>query len=804
MRSCRPSNRALSLRLTAAIVTLCLGVPGLALADLTSSGSEPSWAEGAPAGLAAPSSSFTQELVAESKKGVLRATPRQSAAPKAEAFEEVLLQVSVMDAAPQTALVYRRGQEHFVAFTHAAALGLPLAAAAEVPGIPEPVIAGLSVVRADDESLQAEVPLTYFEPQSFRYLRINESKNLSPLPAAWLTYDIYHQPTEGLRALGGTMSMAASHDGVSLLSLWQLNRDPAGTPLLRAATTLQGEQGRYLWQAGDVAAAQQLPVLSNRQLMGLSIRNKELPKEGQKGLGFSGLLPSSGVLSVLADQQLLYRSPALRGAYEVQGLPTLPGETRYQLVLEDGTGIRLLDSFTTNRAITLLEPGDFVYQLSAGAPREQGTLGVSAKYEKTLAVDAFAQYGLDERHNLQAAAYLYRPETWLGGVLRSEWRPGLTSSAGLFRVSSPERSSWLQSVSAEYNSNTFRAGVALSRFGDERGTPVDGFVSENKVFATWHGFNVYVLSGRANGAFGPADFRTTGISQGYSWGRTTLNVGVSRTERTGVKDPAFFSVLLSWSPDVQTRVSANLSTDRSSASASYSPNSTWGLTSEVSRTSNGPVNYNAGGYYNTRWGTLFGNQGSGLNTVGLSGSASLFRGPTGWDGGFSGRQAGDSLLVVDAASPEAELTVESYKRFKADKDGYAVLPVYSGTAQRIELDLFSLPPETTAANSQFLVQTKPYQALLLQFKLQSVGFGLRVVFADNAPVPEGSRVYFGENTTLVSADGEVWLDTAEVPRTLTIQYGPKQFCTVSEPLADAENVCVTHEFTGSRETNTKE
>lgn len=699
-----------------------------------------------------------------------------TAAEKAgDELQELILPAAIHDRAPVAVVVYRRGSQYFVPFTQSKDLGLTHARPTLVPGIPEPVIEALEVTGVEEELLRATVPLTYFAPQRFQYLHANETAPLEPLPAAWVSYNLFHQPTQGLRALGGTVSLVTNIREYSLNAMWLLNREVEGARLLRASTSLEKSLGRTQLTLGDVSISQDLPLLSNRQAIGLQLRSQGRRDSTVGTLQFAGIVPSSGVLSVLANQQLLYRAPASVGTYELKGLPSIAGQTRYEVYFDDGQSVRLLDSLLSQTPVANLPKGAFEYQVSFGAPRLLDSKGQGLEYAKELVLDATATYGWSHLHQVSAQTYLSREETWAGGSVRTEWSPRLSSRIAAHAVSSSKGSGLLTALAAQYSSADFRVGASHAWFNGKEGTR-DGFISESKAFVGYSGLSLTLLQSEHRAEFGPSQYRTFGVSKSMSRGRLSVNFSASNTWRDGVKGKPYVAVMVNWSLDDQTRVSATVSREQTTLSASYQSEQDWGLTAERATHSDYTSN-TINGYYTSALGTWFGSTGAGSNTLGLSGGLAMYKGPVGWGAQPLGRHGGDSLLVVQAGSAQVEVTVEAQQRYKTNKDGLASIPFTSSLPQRVGLDLLTLDPQLTALQTQHLVKTDRGRAHLLTFETAAVGYELSLKRPNGSFVSEGSLAYLPSGTLIVSDEGGLWLEEA-VP-SFKVQLGPNEFCTVT-------------------------
>lgn len=706
---------------------------------------------------------------------------------EATELQELVLPVVLQDRDPVAVVVYRKGSNYFIPYTQAKDLGLPHARAQTVPGVPEPVIEALEVTSVEDELLKGKVPLTYFSHQRLSYLHANESADLEPLPAAWVNYSLFHQPTQGLRSLGGTISLVTNIKDYSLRGLWLLNREVSGSRLLRASTSVETQIGGRQLVLGDIGIAQSLPLLVNRQALGVQVRSHGRRDDSAAGaLGFAGIIPSSGVLSVLANQQLLYRAPASVGTYELKGLPAIAGQTRYEVYFDDGQSVRLLDSLLTQAPVANLPKGAFEYQLSMGAPRLVDSEGTDLAYAKELVFDASATYGLTQLHQLSGQLLLAKDESWAGGALRTEWTPRVSTRVAAHAVSSSSSGSGvLASLSAHYSSADFRVGASQSLFSSNKGTK-DGFLSESKAFMSYNGLSLTLLQSENRTDTGRSKYRTFGLSKSLSYGRLSVNFSASSTWRDGVKGAPYVAVLLNWALNEKATVGATVSRDQHTLTAHYMSEKDWGVTAE--RTSQaGMSSYNFNGFYGTRLGTLFASTGVGSNTFGLSGGVAVYKGPQGVSVQPLGHSSGDSLLVVDTGAERSEVVVESQYRYAADKEGFVSIPFSSSVPQRVSLDLMSLDAELTALETQHLVKTERGRAHLLKFNTVSVGHELVLKRPDGSFVPEGSLAYLPSGKLIVADEGGIWLEES-VP-SFKVQLGPGRFCTVQTTLKATEAMC---------------
>lgn len=701
--------------------------------------------------------------------------------------EELILATSLFDRPPVPVVVLRVGAQYHIPHSQAAALGLVSAPPLEVAELSEPVIPGLVVREVGEDTLVAEVPLAYFKPQLFDLAPSLDTSTLPPVPAAWLNYDIFYQPVAGWRPLGGTLSAAGGYNGWALESLWQFNRDLKAPALTRAATTLRTRYDGQEWSMGDVPVAQGIPLLSNRQALGLQLRSAGSTQAQAPELLLKGDAPSKGVITVLANQQQLYRAVATAGTYEVRGLPALPGEARYTVYFDDGQSVRLVDSFETSSAITLLPEGNYEYRLSAGLPRLRDKTLARMSYENTALVEAEFTYGLSRYHNVASQAYLTKGEQWLGGSLKSEWSPSLHSEVELFTVRSPGNSGALSTVSAHYGRTDFRLGASSSQYSNALGTPKDGFLSEQRVFAGYRGVNAYLLRSAYIEAGRTNRYQTYGLNTSVSLNRASVTLNASQTVRDGRREDPYFAVMFTWEFSRGKAVSTTLTQNKVNAEASYFSKD-WGGSVQLD-SGNGATNAGASGFYNSSVGTLFaavGRSGT-ASTVGLSGGAVLYKVDSGLRFQPTASQQGDSLLVVDAGAPGAQLLVESQRKFVTGPSGHVAVPFNSRVPQRVELDIKSLSDAVFAEEVRHLVQTKPFEALLLKFDTRPMGFAVTLRMPDGSYVPEGSVVHLPDAPTLVAGDGLVWLPGPTAG--LRVQTGKRTFCTVAQVQAEGEHVC---------------
>lgn len=701
--------------------------------------------------------------------------------------EELILGTTVQDRAPVPVVVLKRGDSYYVPFTQAPALGLPGAQPLELPGLPEPVIAGLVALEVGEDTLTAQVPLTYFAAQLFNLNMAIDTAALEPVPAAWVNYDLFYQPLPGLRALGGTVQAAASYNGWSLDALLRMSRNKAEAAVSRTSTTLSTRTGNRVLSVGDVAVAQGIPLLSNRQALGVQVRGQLEGPTRSKELKLSGQAPSSGVVTVMANQQQLYQAVAQAGTYEVRGLPAIPGDTRYTVYFDDGQSVRLLESLETSEALTLLSAGALDYQVSIGIPRVLNNRSSRAEYESTAVLEGSAVYGLSRWHNVAARGYLSEPESWLGGGIRSEWTPRLYTSAQAYLVRAPGNQGVLVMGSGHYSFTDFRVGANFSRYSNSRGTPVDGFLSESRVFAGWRGFNGYWLRSKSTAEGQSGGYETYGLNKTYSFNHLSLSLNASQTVRAGLREPPFFSAMMTWELDRGRALSSTVTRNKVVAEATYFSEE-WGASLSASSGKVGRTS-SASGFYNTQYGTLFGTHGQGRadSVAGLSGGAVLFH----TDGAVhfqpTANRQGDSLLVVDAGAAGAEILVESHRKYVTGASGHVAVPFNSQVPQRIELNIRSLSADVSAEEVRHLVQTMPFEAMKLKFDTSPMGFGVNLVLPSGEPVPEGSMVYLPGETTLVSGDGLVWLPRA-LP-SFRVQTAKGQFCTVSGAKEEAVLPC---------------
>jgi len=701
--------------------------------------------------------------------------------------EELILSTSLRDREPVPVVVLKRDAAYYIPLSQASALGLPGAKGEDVAGVEEPVIAGLLVEEVGEDSMRAQVPLSYFDTQLIDLMPAQHAAKLMTLPAVWLNYDIYYQPVPGLRPLGGTLSMSGGYAGWSLESLWQASRNMQESPLVRAATTLRTHEGNREWALGDVSIAQGLPMLSTRQSFGLQVRSQGRTRPKPTELALKGEAPASGVITVMANKQQLYRAVAQAGTYEVRGLPALPGEARYTVHFDDGQSVQLLSSLETSEALTLLPEDAFEYQATLGVPRAVQKGSAMAEYETTGLAEGGLTYGLSRNHNLSAQGYLSREESWAGGSLLSEWTPNLYSKAGAYLVRAPGNTGVLTTVSAHYGHTDFRLGASATRYSNQNGTPVDGFLGEARMFASLYGFNAYWIQNSQVSEGRKSQYDTYGLSKTYSFNRATLSLNASQTVREGRREAPFLAALLTWELSRGTALSATVSKNKVVTEATYFSRD-WGGSLQAT---SGRVGNSAGasGFYATNAGTVFASV-SGTaadSTLGLSGGAVLYQVDSKLRFQPTADQQGDSLLVVDAGAPAVEVVVESQRRFEAGPSGFVAIPFNSRVPQRVELDIKTLSADVSAEEVRHLVQTRPQEALLLKFDTRPMGFAAVLRLPNGEPVPEGSVVHLPEETTLVSGDGTVWL-----PRTakkFRVQTARTTFCQVENVIAGADNVC---------------
>lgn len=704
-----------------------------------------------------------------------------SAQAQAPAVEEQILPTALADRTPVPVVVLKKGDQFYVPFSQAAALGLTKATAAQVDGLPEPVIADLTVESAEDDLLQASVPLSYFGSQQFDVTPQATSGGLEAIPAVWTTYDLFAQKEAGSRPVGGSLGIQGSHNGYSLDASWQVNRDASQSLVTRASTTLRTKWNDKDVAIGDVSVGQALPLLASRQAMGVQISGKAGGERTKSALSISGSVPGNGIVTVSANQQVLYQASARAGTYEVRGLPTLPGETRYEVHFDDGQSVRLLGSLAADEPQGLLPEGAYEYQAAAGVPRQINPETRRLSYTGGLALDMGASFGVHRRHNLDTQAYLTKAERWLGAGIRSEWTPRLYSELRGYMVNAPGNSGNLFRASVRYQGDGFGFGAGISQFSNPRGTPGDGFLSEKRLSAGALGFNAYVLQTESLVENAVRTYDTVGLSRSFVLDSLLLNLTASKTRKDGVWAAPYYSALVSWQLGPGASVSSNFTPGGTSLNASYYKDQAWGVSAQASQAT-GSKYAVASGFYNTGLGTFSAATGSGGTTLGVSGGVILFRTPAGWERRLAGGLRGDSLLVVDAGAPGAEVLVEAQHRFSAGRSGYIVVPFSSAVAQRVELDLKTLPGNLGTDEVLRVAKTAPQQAFLMKFHVAPMGFPITLTGSDGKPLPEGSVAYLPEEETVVAEGGQIWL--LKAAPSFKVQLAPKRYCTVTS--ADKE------------------
>ena len=701
-------------------------------------------------------------------------------------FEELVLSTSLLDQAPVPVVVYKQGESYYIPMSQATSLRLPNAKQKVVKGLPEPVIDELSVQEADEENLQASVPISYFNSYTVEVQGTSASKRLRPIPAAWIQYDLFGQDTPGQRLVGGTLDLTASHQGWTLKNLWQLSRSHDQDALLRASTLVQKSFGSVKLSVGDIPLAESLPVLTTRQGLGAQVSGSFGSDAAAPGLRLRGEVPGSGMLRVFANQQELFRTTTRVGTYEVLGLPRMPGSAKYTVYFDNGTSVRLLDSLESLESMTLLPEGRGEYRLFAGVPRVLNTLSEELSYEKDALVEAHAGYGLSKFHSVDVTLLSSAQEKWVGGGIRSEWGSNLFSQASSYFLKGAAQSGVLTTLGAHYSTREFRAGASHAWFSNEVGTPIDGFVSESKLFAGWNGWSLYWLKNRYVTDLVPGAYYTTGLHKSIAWGKLNMTFTLSRTVRDGKAEDPYVAVLLNYTMSPQQSLSATVTDKRLNVEHDYRTES-WGVSSRLSSSQNETTG-GASGFYQGAYGTIFGTaEQSGQNSIlGASGGFVLFA----LDGKLSARpsanQPGDSLLVVDTGAPGSTVVLESVRRFKADGAGHVAIPMRSRIPQRVELDLKSLPYDKDIEVAQLMAETFPFEAAVLKFDTKDLGFPVYLVNEEGSPLEEGSVAYLAEGPAPVVSKGMVWLDQKQ--DRFKVQTKPGKFCAV-------ENVTKSDTFT---------
>lgn len=709
------------------------------------------------------------------------------AASAQESTEELILNTSVGNRAPVPVLVWRRGNEYFVPYSQATALDLPNALQKEVPGLPEAVIADTQVETSDSDELRLRVPLVYFKNQFFDLNAPPPGTRLEAIPAVWVRYDLYAQKSSGLRPVGGTLDLVTAYQNWALKNTWQLPRDMEQAPVTRAYTSLESDRGNHKISIGDASVAEGLPVFTTRQGLGLHLSGK-LGERVAAEVRVSGHVPDDGILKVYANQQELFRATARAGTYEVRGLPTLPGEAKYTVFFDDGSSVRLLNSLDTFESVGLYKEGTGAYSLFVGAPRDTEGGRVQSGYKKELLTEASLGYGVSKYHSAQFTLLSQKAESWAGGGLKSEWGSSVFSEAGAYWVKGPAYSGVTTELSAHYSTQAFRVGAAHVRFSDVRGTPVDGFLAESKVFAGWGGWNVYWLKSRYVADSMPGSFYTLGLSKAFNFGPASLTVTAARTTRDGIAASPYLAVLFNYALDRDTYVGGTVTKKHVEVTADKRV-ANWGLSSRVTHDA-GRFEGSLGGFYQGAYGTAFGTWERELRSsiLGLNGGAVLY----GWDGGVAmqstANRPGDSLLVVDAGAPNVDVVVESRNRFATNTEGRVAVPLRSHVPQRIELDLKTLPVDKTIDTAQLIAETKPYEALALKFDTREAGYAVYLTLSDGSAVPEGSVAFLSTGPIPVVGRGMVWLEKAQDK--FKVQVGEQTYCSVEGANRRGNLVCM--------------
>lgn len=708
---------------------------------------------------------------------------------------ELLLDIRVSGARPVPGLVYELEGKLYIPADAAQDIGLPNAESFEVEGIPVPVIKGIRVTQAD-ESVDVVAPAEYFSHTRVRLSVETAAAQLPTVNSMWVNYDLHWQKATGLRQVGGGFNVFGSLGTWDLQSRFRLNRETQYQPFSRIASFASKVINDHVFTVGDLASNTNMPVTTRRDMLGVGIASFRALGEVTKPPVIRGAVNTAGRLQVLRNNTKIANYALPPGTFDVVDLPDVAGVGKYELLFDDGKSVKLMGDLMLGRPTKMLRKGQYTYSLQTGVRQDERSANKgSPQYTGNYVFDGNVTYGLSDYVNLYGYSYATRGEQWVGGVILSDWHELFSSELALASVKGERTSGVMAKAMGRFNYKGVSAQLSTMHFSDPRGTPVEGFVGEQKLNLSYDTFGVYAVKNTAFGVMGVTEFKSTGVSYSKSLGVMNLSVYAGRSQLTGAdKTSTAVGVYVSIPLGSKSTVYGGGTADKQSIGARYSENSAWNIAAELSQDRMG-VSKIMSGSMDTRQGTAYGvvaqaGEGSVQPLVGFNGSFALAQTQKGLSfTGYKGSE-GDSLLLVDVGAPNATLVVDHSRKVTTGSNGVAFIPISSRQAHKVNLDVASLELDVTVLNTAHRVKVSPRKVGYLAYNLQNVGFGVTLKDIKGRLIEEGSIAVGLNFTSLVGSKGFLWLE--KPLSTVVVQVGRNKFCVVKEIGAEGEYTCTPY------------